>query len=81
MELFLLNSELPLSAYLYSAPVKTRKRSIANPIILNMINVWHKVHDVLGVGKPLSHFSPIQGNNHFKPGMIDTGFRTWTRSE
>lgn len=45
-----------------------------------MINVWHKVHDVLGVGKPPSRFSPIQGNEHFKPGMIDAGFRTWTRS-
>lgn len=80
MESFLLNSELPLSAYLYSAPVKTLKRRIGNPIISNMVNVWHKVHDVLGVGKTVSRFSPIQGNKHFKPGMIDAGFQTWTRS-
>lgn len=42
-----------------------------------MVDVWHKVNKYLNEPSFLSRFSPIWGNNYFRPGRADAGSDIW----
>ncbi|CAI5652659.1 unnamed protein product [Oreochromis niloticus] len=73
MEGYALN--LPFPIYLYSANLKKLKRNTKNPMVKNMIAVWHQVKTHLNVVNSLSVFSPIWGNDNFPPGRGEGGFK------
>lgn len=53
---------LPLPQYIYSANIKMLKKETKNPIVRNMIIIWHQIKKYLGESSSLSHLSPIWGN-------------------
>ena len=69
--------KLPLHLYMYSAGLKHLRKKTDNPIVLNMINVWHDIQKYMGITNSLSCFTPIWGNVNFSPGTSDAGFRLW----
>ncbi len=77
MESAAINSGLPLNLCLYSSELKDLKKNVSNPIVINMISVWFDVKKYLDAFYPLSCFSPIWGNEKFKPGRLDAGFKIW----
>lgn len=72
-----LTPKLTLNTYMFSASIKKLREQTTNPFVLNMINVWYNVRDLLGENSLISHFSPIWGNDQFKPGKADQGFCLW----
>lgn len=72
-----LQLNLPLPIYLYSASTKILKKNTKNPIVKNMIVVWHEAKKYLKETSHLSIFSPIWGNYSFPPGKTDGGFKSW----
>lgn len=68
--------KLPLNLYLYSADLKTLKKT-TNPFLKNSIDVWFRAHKHIGDTPLISQFSPIWDNNQFTPGEADAGFRIW----
>uniref|UniRef100_A0A3B3YM34 Reverse transcriptase domain-containing protein n=1 Tax=Poecilia mexicana TaxID=48701 RepID=A0A3B3YM34_9TELE len=68
---------LPLTSYFYSAELKYLLKNTKNPFLKNTISVWHYSHTVLDEVSKISCLSPIWGNNRFKPGRTDRGFRIW----
>lgn len=80
IESFSVTPKLPLNLYIYSANIRNLRKQTRNPIVLNMINVWYKVREVLKEKHSLSRFSPIWGNDNFKPGRADPGFRLWANN-
>ena len=48
IEAFSLTPKLPLNSYMYSPNVKKLREQTSNPFVLNMINVWYTIQDVLG---------------------------------
>lgn len=70
--------ELPLHLYLYSAPTKLLIKRAHNPFLKNTISIWHEAHKFLNEAPKLSSFTPIWGNENFKAGRCDMGFKHWT---
>lgn len=68
---------LPLSSYLYSANLKTQRKQTKNPFLKNTINIWYNAHKHIGHHSSLSQFTPLYGNEDFKPGKQDKGFKLW----
>ena len=70
-------SELPLHSYLYSSQTKNLIRHTHNPFVKNTVAIWHEAHTFLNEKTKLSGFAPIWGNDNFKPGRSDMGFKQW----
>lgn len=68
---------LPYPTYLYSDEPKKLKILCSNPIVENMTGIWQEVRKYLKDPPSLSYFSPIWGNNLFRPGRADAGFKLW----
>ncbi len=49
-----------------------------NPYTRNTITVWFEALAHLGELTQLSRFSPVFGNENFRPGRADPGFKTWS---
>lgn len=75
MEDYALN--LPLPIYMYSANIKKLKKNTKNPMVRNMISMWHQARRYLKEADSLSLLSPIWGNYFFPPGRGDGGFKVW----
>lgn len=69
--------ELPLHLHLYSAPTKILTKRTHNPFLKNTISIWHEAHNFLNEAPKLSGFSPIWGNENFRAGRCDMGFKHW----
>ena len=69
--------KLPMPTYLYSNSCNHLRKSTSNPIVKNMIKIWHDVKKYFGGTSSISQFSPIWGNNNFPPGRADGGFKSW----
>lgn len=67
----------PLYLYLYSSEIKVLKKQTHNPFLKNTISTWHEAHTFLNQTIKLSGFTPIWGNDSFKPGRNDMGFIHW----
>ena len=46
-------------------------------VLKNTLTVWHNCLAHLGETPKLSQFSPIFGNDDFRPGRVDAGFTIW----
>lgn len=57
--------------------IKKFREQTFNPFVLNMINGWYSVRELFGENSLIPCFSPIWGNDQFKPGKADQGFRLW----
>ncbi len=69
--------ELPLHLYIYSSQIKKLIKHTHNPFLKNTISIWHEAHAFLNETVKLSYFAPIWGNDSFKPGRCDAGFKHW----
>ncbi|MGL4484101.1 MAG: hypothetical protein ACRCUS_04055, partial [Anaerovoracaceae bacterium] len=82
MEKSSIKSGLSLETYLYDSDIKVlrkMKENVSNPIVLNMVRVWHETQRYLRISYTnlLSHYCPVWGNPKFIPGRMDVGFKLW----
>ncbi len=68
---------IPLHLYLYSADAKKLIKGNKNPYTRNTITVWFEALAHLGELPQLSRFSPVFGNENFRTGRADPGFKIW----
>uniref|UniRef100_A0AAR2JXT8 Reverse transcriptase domain-containing protein n=1 Tax=Pygocentrus nattereri TaxID=42514 RepID=A0AAR2JXT8_PYGNA len=68
-------TKLPIISYLYSDETKQLLKDTKNPFLKNTLSVWHQSHIALSEAPTISYLSPIWGNNRFKPGRADMGFK------
>lgn len=68
---------LPLKPFLYSESVRKLVKQTKNPFLRSTISLWYSAHKHVGDTPALSQFTPIWGNNCFKPGRADGAFRMW----
>lgn len=69
--------KLSLPLFMYSDRAKNLRKQTRNPILKNMIKVWHDVSKSFKESNILSQFSPIWGNQLFVPGRADATFKRW----
>ncbi len=69
---------IPLNLYLYSADAKKLIKGTKNPYTRNTITVWFEALVHLGELPQLSRFTPVFGNENFRPGRADPGFKIWS---
>lgn len=75
MESHFLTPSLPL--YLFSDTKINLIKKSKNPIVCNMIKVWHNVKRCIKEPVTLSQLTPIWGNQDFRPGRADAVFKLW----
>ncbi len=53
------------------------KGNVTNPMVLNMVRVWHETQRYLNISysSEISRYCPIWGNPKFSPGKVDVGLR------
>lgn len=71
------NIKWPLPSFLYSDTARKLLKQIRNPILKHMVKVWNDVRKYLNESNFLSQFSPVWGNQSFKPGRADDTFEIW----
>lgn len=71
------NLKLPLHTFFYSDTKKQLLKQITNPLLKQMVQVWHDVRKYLKDTQTLSQLSPIWGNQLFTPGRADATFKIW----
>lgn len=69
--------KLSLPLFMYSDTTKKLQKQTGNPILKNIIQIWHDVCTVLNTLNTFSQFTPIWGNQFFVSGKIDATFKRW----
>uniref|UniRef100_A0A1A8AUT3 Reverse transcriptase domain-containing protein n=2 Tax=Nothobranchius furzeri TaxID=105023 RepID=A0A1A8AUT3_NOTFU len=76
MESMNLHPTLPL--YFFSDTAVNLIRKAKNPMVKNMVKVLYGVKIYMNEPVVLSQFTPMWGNQNFRPGREDTVFKQWS---
>lgn len=72
-----LSLAVPINLYIYSANKRKLIKQTRNPLFKNTMVVGLSVLTYFGETQNLSQFSPMFGDDGFRPGRADPGFNIW----